>query len=139
MSVKLGSVTLIQQVAGRIFGRMREDVAGGWRRLHNEELHLHKILLGWSNERGWDWQDMYHAWEKWEICTIFWLENLKGRDQSHDLGVGGRTISEFILGKYGGKVRNSSGLSSVAGSCGHGNAPSGSIQCGEFAYQPSDY
>jgi hypothetical protein len=23
----------------RIFGRKREDVAGGWRRQHNEELH----------------------------------------------------------------------------------------------------
>jgi hypothetical protein len=24
---------------GRIFGPKREEVAGGWRRLHNEELH----------------------------------------------------------------------------------------------------
>jgi hypothetical protein len=23
----------------RIFGRKKEEVAGGWRRLHNEELH----------------------------------------------------------------------------------------------------
>jgi hypothetical protein len=23
----------------RIFGPLREEVAGGWRRLHNEELH----------------------------------------------------------------------------------------------------
>jgi hypothetical protein len=23
----------------RIFGRKREEVVGGWRRLHNEELH----------------------------------------------------------------------------------------------------
>jgi hypothetical protein len=23
----------------RLFGRKREEVAGGWRRLHNEELH----------------------------------------------------------------------------------------------------
>jgi hypothetical protein len=27
------------RVLGRIFGRKREEVAGGWRRLHNEELH----------------------------------------------------------------------------------------------------
>jgi hypothetical protein len=26
-------------VLGRIFGSKREEVAGGWRRLHNEELH----------------------------------------------------------------------------------------------------
>jgi hypothetical protein len=33
-----------------IFGPKREEVAGGWRRLHNEELHnlysSPKILLG---------------------------------------------------------------------------------------------
>jgi hypothetical protein len=36
----------------RIFGPRRDEVAGGWRTLHNEELHnctLHQILLGWSN------------------------------------------------------------------------------------------
>jgi hypothetical protein len=26
-------------VTRRIFGPRREEVAGGWRRLHNEELH----------------------------------------------------------------------------------------------------
>jgi hypothetical protein len=27
------------RVLGRIFGPKREEVAGSWRRLHNEELH----------------------------------------------------------------------------------------------------
>jgi hypothetical protein len=36
--------------------------------------------------------------------TVFWLENLKGRDHSEDLGVDGRIILEWILGKYGEKV-----------------------------------
>jgi hypothetical protein len=27
------------RVLGRIFGLKREEVARGWRRLHNEELH----------------------------------------------------------------------------------------------------
>jgi hypothetical protein len=27
------------RVRRRIFGYMREEVAGGWRRLHSEELH----------------------------------------------------------------------------------------------------
>jgi hypothetical protein len=27
------------RVVRRIFGHKREEVAGGWRRLHNEELH----------------------------------------------------------------------------------------------------
>jgi hypothetical protein len=36
------------RVQRRIFGLKREEVAGGWRRLHNEELHnftFHQILL----------------------------------------------------------------------------------------------
>jgi len=34
----------------------------------------------------------------------FWMENLKGRDHSENLDVGGRIILEWILGKYGGRV-----------------------------------
>jgi len=29
--------------------------------------------------------------------TIFWLENLKEKDQSEDLGVDGRKVQEWIL------------------------------------------
>jgi hypothetical protein len=37
------------RVLRRTFGSKREEVEGGWRRLHNEELNnmaLHEILLG---------------------------------------------------------------------------------------------
>jgi hypothetical protein len=46
--IKLGSLTLREEhrlrvfenrVLRRIFGPKMEKVAGGWRRLHNEELH----------------------------------------------------------------------------------------------------
>jgi len=39
-----------------MFGSKGKEVAGGWRRIHNEELHklLHQILSGWSNQRGCD-------------------------------------------------------------------------------------
>jgi hypothetical protein len=42
MGVKLGHITLRvfkNWVLKRIFGPEREEVAGGWRRLHNEELY----------------------------------------------------------------------------------------------------
>jgi len=36
-----------------VFGSKEEEVARGWRRLHNEKLlicMLHQILFGWSNQ-----------------------------------------------------------------------------------------
>jgi hypothetical protein len=48
MGVKLGSVALTEEhslrvlenrVLRRVFGPKREEVIGGWRKLHNEELH----------------------------------------------------------------------------------------------------
>jgi hypothetical protein len=42
-------------VMTRISIPKREEVAGGWRRLHNEELHdlfAHQIFLGRSNLAG---------------------------------------------------------------------------------------
>jgi hypothetical protein len=38
------------------------------------------------------------------MYAVFWLENLKGRDHSEDLGVDGKIILEWILGKWVGKV-----------------------------------
>jgi hypothetical protein len=41
MGVKLGLSRLIESDSRmmRIFRRKREEVTGGWRKLHNEELH----------------------------------------------------------------------------------------------------
>jgi hypothetical protein len=36
------------------------------------------------------------------MCTKFWSQYLKGRDHSEDVGVDGKIIVEWILGKYGG-------------------------------------
>jgi len=47
---------------------------GGWRRLHNEQLHnlcASAILLGWSNQGRWDGWDIQHTLEWWEIHKKF--------------------------------------------------------------------
>jgi hypothetical protein len=68
--------------------------------------------------------------------TIFLLEILKGRDRLEDVGVYGKIILEWILGKWGGGRcgldSSGSGYVAVAGCCEHGNKPSGSIKGGEF-------
>jgi hypothetical protein len=64
-----------------------------------------------------------------------WSENLNGRHHSEDLGVDGRIILEWILGKNRlGRCdldASGSGYGPVAGSCEHGNEPSDSTK-GEF-------
>jgi hypothetical protein len=36
--------------------------------------------------------------------SLFWLDSLKGKDLSKDLGIDGKLILEWSLGKYGGKM-----------------------------------
>jgi hypothetical protein len=47
---------------------------------------------------------MWHAWEIIEMHIIFWFENLKRRDYLEDLGIDGKIILEWILGKEHGRV-----------------------------------
>jgi hypothetical protein len=42
---------------------------------------------------------MYLAWEKCDMRTKFWSKNMNGRDESADLGVDGKLILEWFLGK----------------------------------------
>jgi hypothetical protein len=40
------------------------------------------------------------------FLSVFWLENLKGRDYSEDLGLGRKILLEWIVGKWFGRVWN---------------------------------
>jgi hypothetical protein len=47
--------------------------------------------------------------------TLLWLENLKGRDHSEDLGIDGRVILDWFLRAKGGKACNEPGVPYKAG------------------------
>jgi len=49
-----------------------------------------------------DWACSMH--ERDHMHTLFWMDNMKGRDHSENLDVDGKIILEWIIGKYGGKV-----------------------------------
>jgi hypothetical protein len=83
----------------RIYGPKRKGVDGGWRRLHNEELHelytsLNIIRVIKSRRKRWE---VYVA-----RIQIFWSRNVKGRGYSEDIGVDGNVILEKILRKQDG-------------------------------------
>jgi hypothetical protein len=44
------------------------------------------------------WAGYVARMETPKVHTLFWLENLKGRDHSKDLVVDGKVILELILG-----------------------------------------
>jgi len=70
------------------------------------------------------------------VQSIYWLENLKERDHSKDLRIDGRTILEWILGKWGFVGVNwiplAHGKGPASGFSEHGVERSGSIKCDEF-------
>jgi hypothetical protein len=88
------------RVLRRIFGPERKEVAGGWRRLDNEEIHnlyaSPNIVRLIKSRRVIDGACSTHG--RHECVQNFGSENMKGRDLSKELGVDGR-ILECILGK----------------------------------------
>jgi hypothetical protein len=67
--------------------------------------------------------------------TIFWLENLKGRDNSEYLTIDGKTIQNGSQGNRVGRCgldASGSRYGSGADSCEHSSETSGSIQGREF-------
>jgi len=88
-------------VLRRIFGPKREEVAGGWRRPHNEELcnlYASPNFIRVIKSRRMRTGHVACMEEMINIYITFWLENLKGRDHLEDLGVDGNVILEWILG-----------------------------------------
>jgi hypothetical protein len=64
----------------RLFGPNREEVTGGWRRLHNEELHnlyASPYITGLTESRRMRWEGHVASMGETEMHTPFWQENLK--------------------------------------------------------------
>jgi hypothetical protein len=82
------------RVLRRIFGPKRDEVTGGWRKLHNDELHglySSPIIVRVIKARR----------MRWAGHTTFWLGGLKGGDHLEDLGIDRRTTSRWVLGRWG--------------------------------------
>jgi hypothetical protein len=91
-------------VLRRIFGPKREEVIGGWRKLHNEELHnlycspsIIKMIRSWRMR----WAGYVATMGRRGMHVGFWWESQKKRDNQEDLDVGGRIILTWILDMIG--------------------------------------
>jgi hypothetical protein len=77
-------------------GPKREEVAGGWRRLHNEELHnlyASSIVIKVSRSRRMRWVGHVARVGEMRIHAFGMVETTRKR------GVDGRTILEWMLRK----------------------------------------
>jgi hypothetical protein len=54
------------------------------------------------------------------MLTVFWLENLKGRDDLEDKGIDGKIILDWIFGRKDGRLWTGFIWLSIVGSSEHG-------------------
>jgi hypothetical protein len=83
------------RVLRRISGPKTEELAAVWRRLHSEELHnlcASQNIIRVTKLRNMRWSEHVDIWERREMPTKFWSENINGRGHSEDLGVYGMII-----------------------------------------------
>jgi hypothetical protein len=58
---------------------------------------LHQTLWGRSNQGWWNWQSIYHEWERSQMYTQVSWENLKERKLLNDVSVDERIILKRII------------------------------------------
>ena len=125
-------------VLRRVFGPKRDEITGEWRKLHNEELSdLYSLpnIVRVVKLRRMSWAGHVAGWGRGEVCTGFWLANLRERDHWGDPDIDGRIILRWIFRKWEelwGLDGVGSGQGQVAGVCGYGEEPSGSDNEGNF-------
>jgi hypothetical protein len=73
------------RVLRRIFGPEREEVRGGWRKLHNNELYnlyASPNIIRIIKSRRMKWTGHVARMGEIKINTNSWLQNPKGRDHA---------------------------------------------------------
>ena len=96
------------RVLRRIFGPKRDEVTGEWRKLHNEELndlYCSPNIVRAIKSRRMRWAGHVARTGRGEVCTGFWLGNLRERDHWGDPDLDGRIILRWIFRKWEGVVR----------------------------------
>jgi hypothetical protein len=92
------------KVLRRIFGRKRDEMTGGWRKLHNEELHnlySSPSIITMIKSRRMRWTGHAARMIIRGINVGYWWEIQKGRDRWEDSDVGGWTILKWMLDGMG--------------------------------------
>jgi hypothetical protein len=83
------------RVLRRIFGPKRDEVTGGWRKLHNEELqnlYSSPNIIRMIKSRRMKWAGHVARMGRSEMHVEYWWECQKERDQWENQDVGGWTI-----------------------------------------------
>jgi hypothetical protein len=80
---------------------MEDEVTGGLRKLHNEELHnlySSPSIIRVIKSRGGDGHGMQHEWGRRGMHIGYWWESQKERDSLEDQDVDGWTILKWMVG-----------------------------------------
>jgi hypothetical protein len=91
---------LENRVLRRISGPKRDEMTGGWRKLHNEELHnlyFSPSIIRMIKSRMMRWAEHIARIRRRGVHIGSWWEIQKERDRWEDQGVGGWTILKWIL------------------------------------------
>jgi hypothetical protein len=94
------SLRVFEKRVLRIFGQKTAEVMGGWRKLHNEELHnlySSPSIIRMIKSRRMRWAGHVARLGSRGLGLGYWWEFQKERDQWDDQDVGGWTILKWIL------------------------------------------
>jgi hypothetical protein len=84
---------------GRLVEPKEEELAGGCRTLHSDE-----VVLGSSDELGWEDRGMWNTRGRREMRNRSWWENLKKWEQLDDSGINWRITAILGLKKNYGRA-----------------------------------